>query len=114
MDYCTRNVGKDSRYGFVLRQGMLGIGVSVSLVVFPGVATGMGVSFHDIATEVGSGITYKRVPSARDAIFERVRRRPVLTFDTVAETPEKARGVPGIAIAGAVGRLLAHFPRTSP
>ena len=57
------------------------------------------ITFSDIAANDGAGITYRRVPSARNEIFDQLRQQPVYTLDQdLLQTPERARGAPGIAI----------------
>ena len=57
------------------------------------------ITFSDIASDAGVGISYRRAKSpSRDAIFDDIRAQPVFTFSDVPFTPEKARGAPGVAI----------------
>lgn len=58
-----------------------------------------GVSFQDIAKDGGAGITFERVPSASNEIFDALKRNsPPYGPDQRLETPMKARGAPGVAI----------------
>jgi hypothetical protein len=61
-------------------------------------AGGDGVTFHDLAARGGAGITYHRVPSATEALFDALRRKKPYTFDDVIASPLKARGAPGVAL----------------
>lgn len=57
-----------------------------------------GVSFHDIAADPASGITYRRAPSASNDKFDAIKRDPPYTADKRFDTPLKARGAPGVAL----------------
>src|SRR3712207_1919225 len=56
------------------------------------------VTFTDIAAGDGAGITYRRVRSSTDAIFDALKRQPVYTFNDLFATPIKPRGAPGVAL----------------
>lgn len=65
----------------------------------PAVADGgAGVTFRDLAADEASGIDYRRVPSATNAAFERIRTEPRYTLPLIVATPEKPRGSPGVAL----------------
>lgn len=55
------------------------------------------ITFTDIATDGQTGITYRRVESLRNAIFDQIKAQP-FTRATVPQIPFKARGAPGVAI----------------
>ncbi|MFW6012234.1 MAG: CRTAC1 family protein [bacterium] len=57
-----------------------------------------GVTFRNIAEDEGSGIDYRRVPSATNAAFDRIKEEPLYTMPLVVATPEKPRGSPGVAL----------------
>jgi hypothetical protein len=57
-----------------------------------------GVTFHDLAADKASGIDYRRVPSATNAVFERIKAEPRYTMPLIVATPEKPRGSPGVAL----------------
>ena len=57
-----------------------------------------GVTFTDIAADDGAGITYRRTPSADEAVFDQIKRQPLYTFPDLLATPLKARGAPGVAL----------------
>lgn len=59
---------------------------------------GAGVKFHDLAADKASGIDYRRVPSATNAVFERIKAEPRYTMPLIIATPEKPRGSPGVAL----------------
>ncbi len=61
-------------------------------------ATSGGISYIDIAAGDGAGIDYRRVRSPRDAIFEAQKQQPLYTLSDVLDTPNKARGLPGVAV----------------
>jgi hypothetical protein len=74
--------------------GLLGsLGFSTPLLAAPG-----GVTFSDIAADDGAGVTYRRTPSAAEAIFDQIKQQPVYTFPDLLATPLKARGAPGVAV----------------
>lgn len=54
--------------------------------------------FTDIATQAGSGITYRRHKSPRDALLEKIKKKPRITFEEFFFSPTKARGAPGVAL----------------
>lgn len=56
------------------------------------------VTFHELTADESSGIDYRRVPSATNAIFERIKAEPLYTSSLVVATPEKPRGSPGVAL----------------
>jgi len=56
------------------------------------------VSFHDIAANDGAGISYRRVESARDRIWDALKAQPVLSASRLGMVPLKSRGAPGVAI----------------
>jgi hypothetical protein len=57
------------------------------------------ISFHDIAVGGGAVIDYQRVPSMTNAAYEMLKHQGIYTFnDLVNNTPEKARGSPGVVI----------------
>ena len=57
-----------------------------------------GVSFHDLAADPASGITYRRAPSASNAKFDAIKNDPPYTPAKRLDTPIKARGAPGVAL----------------
>ena len=59
---------------------------------------GPGVTFRDLTAEEAAGIDYRRVPSAINDTFERIKAQPSYTMPLVVATPEKPRGSPGVAI----------------
>ena len=64
----------------------------------PATAAGGPVTFDDIAAGDGAGITYRRTPSASEAIFDAIKLQPTYDFEDVLATPLKGRGAPGVAI----------------
>ena len=44
---------------------------------------GAGVTFHDLAADEASGIDYRRVPSATNAIFERIKAQSRYTMPMI-------------------------------
>jgi hypothetical protein len=74
------------------------VGVAVILVTAPPVLANGPVTFHDIAAGDQAGITYRRVPSASQAIFDELMTHPVYTFNDLPFTPLESRGMPGVAI----------------
>jgi len=73
--------------------GSLALATPTPLVASPG-----GVTFTDIAADDGAGITYRRTPSADEAIFDQIKQQPLYTFPDLLATPVKARGAPGVAV----------------
>lgn len=61
-------------------------------------AAGGPITYLDIAADDGAGITYRRTPSASEAIFDAIKLQPLFTFDDLLVTPLKGRGAPGVAI----------------
>jgi enediyne biosynthesis protein E4 len=59
---------------------------------------GDGVTFRALTADEASGIDYRRVPSATNATFERIKTEPLYTMPLVIATPEKPRGSPGVAL----------------
>lgn len=57
-----------------------------------------GVDFVDIASGDSAGVSYRRIASPRDAIFDALKAQPLYTFDDLVSTPIKGRGAPGIAM----------------
>jgi len=56
------------------------------------------VTFDNVAAGDGAGISYRRVPSVTNTIYERLQREPLYTMAMVVATPEKPRGAPGVAL----------------
>jgi len=67
-------------------------------VLAPPVAADVGVTFENVADDPASGIDFRRVPSATEAIFDAIKAQPLYTLPDVVATPEKSRGAPGVAI----------------
>lgn len=59
---------------------------------------GARVTFHDLTADEASGIDYRRVPSATNATFERIKAEPLYTMPLIVATAEKPRGSPGVAL----------------
>ncbi len=57
-----------------------------------------GVVFQDIAAGGGAGLSYSRVPSASEAIWDDFRATGTFFFFDIGLTPLKSRGAPGVAI----------------
>ena len=60
-------------------------------------ALAQGVTFRDIA-DADHGITYRRTPSANNAIAEAIRQRGTTNKFDVLLGPAKERGAPGVAL----------------
>ena len=56
------------------------------------------ITFTDYAVNDNSGITYRRVESPRNALFDLIKQQPVLTQENGPLAPFKPRGAPGVAI----------------
>ncbi|MEO0425760.1 MAG: CRTAC1 family protein, partial [Pseudomonadota bacterium] len=56
------------------------------------------VTFQDIARDPASGLSYRRAPSARDALFDTLKARDRYLSEDIPFTPMKSRGAPGVAI----------------
>jgi hypothetical protein len=70
-----------------------------ALVLFPAASwANGGVTFEDVAAGDGAGISYRRVPSENNAIFDAIKNDPPYTPEKREATPIKARGAPGVAI----------------
>jgi len=67
-------------------------------IAFASTVLADGVTFHDVAPDPAYGVTWKRVPSPTEAIFDALKQQPLYTFADVVATPEKSRGGPGVAI----------------
>lgn len=102
------------RTATILLAALLGAGVSagcrrhseapredaalVDAAVPAGAGDQAGVTFRELTAEEASGIDYRRVPSATNAAFERIKAEPLYTMPLVVATPEKPRGSPGVAL----------------
>ena len=88
-------------YGWLVRFGSLVV-IALGLALLPGAAPcradGDGVTFRDFAAQEGSGITYRRTPSAIFENEQRLNRLPALKFGHIVSLPENPRGVPGVAL----------------
>lgn len=67
------------------------------LLVMGASAFAQGVTFRDIA-DSSHGITYRRTPSADNAIAEAIRQRGTTSKFDVLLGPAKERGAPGVAL----------------
>jgi hypothetical protein len=56
------------------------------------------IKFHDIAKDADSGLHYQRGKSARDALVDVFRQKPVYTVFDIGITPMKSDGSPGVAV----------------
>lgn len=56
------------------------------------------ITFSDIAAGDNAGITYRRIESPRDDLFDELKQQPLYTLEDRNQTPAKSRGAPGIAI----------------
>jgi hypothetical protein len=72
--------------------------VLTALFAIPAVAGAAPITFTDIASDPGSGITYRRGKSVTDATFDAIKLLPFLAIEEISKTPEKARGAPGVAL----------------
>lgn len=72
----------------------------VMLFVITDIAATQGndITFQDIAAGDQAGITYRRVESAREAVFDALKQQPVFHITDLAIAPMQSRGVPGIAV----------------
>ncbi len=86
----------DSRH----RRPLAGLSVATCLAIaLPQIALADGgVTFHDIAAGDTAGITYRRVPSASNAVFDQIKLDPPYDAAKRLATPLKARGAPGVAL----------------
>jgi len=58
-----------------------------------------GVTFHDIAANDASGISYRRTESARDVQLDRIKAGGIfLVPQDMGRIPLKSRGAPGVAV----------------
>ncbi len=74
-------------------------GFSAALVlVSPWVTYAQGVVFDDIVVGDQAGVTYRRAPSASEAIWQAQKQLPLFTFDALVASPTKSRGAPGVAV----------------
>lgn len=64
----------------------------------PAVADAAPITFTDIASDAGSGITYRRGKSTTDATYDAIKLLPFLAIEEISKSPEKARGAPGVAL----------------
>jgi hypothetical protein len=88
------------RVSGLFRQSAIQFTVSFVLLLLTAsfAASGGGVTFHDIAAGGGAGISYRRVRSATQAIFDLLKTKDPYTFDDLFSSPVKARGAPGVAM----------------
>ena len=54
--------------------------------------------FVDVAGDPAAGLAYRRAPSPRNDLFDRIKREPVYTLADIARTPIKPHGAPGVAL----------------
>ena len=59
---------------------------------------GTQITFDDIAAGGANGLTYERVKSERDALFDAIKQRGTVNLEEFALAPTQARGVPGVVI----------------
>jgi len=57
-----------------------------------------GVFFDDIASNDGAGISYRRTPSANNAIWDAMKAQGFLTLEQGVMIPANSRGAPGVAV----------------
>ncbi|RYI98868.1 MAG: VCBS repeat-containing protein, partial [Acetobacteraceae bacterium] len=56
------------------------------------------ITYANIATGDGAGITYRRAPSTTNAAFDAIKLLPFYARPEIVATPFKARGAPGVAM----------------
>lgn len=56
------------------------------------------ITFNDIAQDPSKNITYRRVRSTIDSLFDAIKLRPYMSIGEAAASPFKPRGAPGVAI----------------
>lgn len=88
---------------------MNGRGLSIALTVLlvplllPAVLWAGGVTFHDVAADPSTGLTYERTPSARNQIVHSLKAQAPLGFMDFMAYPIKPRGAPGVVVFDADG-----------
>lgn len=84
-------------------RAMVGLALAVTLAAAGAAGADGGVTFTNIAADDGAGITFRRVPSSRAQLRQDILDStpiPVPQFLTTTRpnSPNKARGAPGVAI----------------
>lgn len=64
----------------------------------PAAASAAPITFHDIASDPGANITYRRARSSIDALFDAIKLKPFMAMPELVASPLKARGAPGVAL----------------
>ncbi|MDA8019025.1 MAG: CRTAC1 family protein [Thermoanaerobaculia bacterium] len=72
--------------------------LALFLLSVPSLATSSGVVFEDIAGDPDSGLSYHRVESPSESLFDIIKQQEFYTFDDLLVTPLKGRGAPGVAL----------------
>ncbi len=72
--------------------------LAAAAVVAPSVASADPITYDDITMSTGSGITYRRAPSATKANWDAVKIKPFMSQAELNATPLKWRGAPGVAV----------------
>lgn len=54
--------------------------------------------FNDIAAHDGAGITYRRIQSPSELLWDALKQKPIYMLEDMVMTPGKSRGAPGVAI----------------
>ncbi|MDD5276971.1 MAG: CRTAC1 family protein [Methylovulum sp.] len=80
----------------------------LSLMVLPICTAGVGsvafakndgaLYYKDIAANNGAGITYRRMKSPSDLLWDALKQKPVYMLEDMVLTPGKSKGAPGVAI----------------
>jgi enediyne biosynthesis protein E4 len=72
--------------------------ILVTLALAPSVAAATPITYHDIALDPSSGITYRRGPSSTIGAFDAVKLKPFMSLQELNASPSKSRGAPGVAL----------------
>ncbi|MDX1998003.1 MAG: CRTAC1 family protein [Thermoanaerobaculia bacterium] len=72
--------------------------IGATFVAATAAADRQPIVFRDIAADPARGLSYQRVQSASEAIFDERRAMPVYNLMDIARTPLKSRGAPGVAL----------------
>ncbi len=74
------------------------LGFNSSNADLKGHLNGGQIVFKDIATDIDSGITYRRTESATDVSYDEIKQGGILFMENGVNIPANSRGAPGIAI----------------
>lgn len=85
-------------YKHARRRALIGLPFLILAATIPITSEAAPITYTDIAQNSGSGLVWRRAPSATQAAWDAVKIKPYYQLKEQNETPLKWRGDPGVAL----------------